>query len=500
MGSRPGVVSAKVELARDKADAYRGINKDRCFTLLVIDDQNTDWSKYFRGKRVQTDWDIKVEQAEFRDITVTANTEAGVTVSIFTTNKAGTRVPRSFKPDFLLVRQNLKDANEDYKNMLLGLQYGGVPSINTLQSIYNFQDRPWVYAHLVNIQQKLGKENFPLIDQTYFPNHKDMTTGVKYPCVFKLGHAHGGLGKVKVENTTSFQDMVSVVAISNSYCTVENYVDAKYDLHVFKIGTNYRALMRKSLSGQWKTNLGQSILEEIPISDRYKKWIDAVSEIFGGLDICSLEAVVAKDGKEYIIEVNDSAAGLLGDSQEEDRRHIADIVFNKMESECKQPREIKPKLEDDKSVVTATSGASGPSRPASAASSSSAAELGKVKQELKEVIQRKEVKAKEIKGKEMKGKEVKEVKEVKKNIVPDPKPRERHDSADSTDSSGSESSSGSDDSSASSTVRKEDKDDREEDGEEEKKPRIGEDGEILEGEDTMKNLRKTFAGIFGELQ
>jgi hypothetical protein len=39
------VVSAKVEQARDKAEAYRGpqFNKDRCFTLLVIDDQNTDW-------------------------------------------------------------------------------------------------------------------------------------------------------------------------------------------------------------------------------------------------------------------------------------------------------------------------------------------------------------------------------------------------------------------------------------------------------------------------
>ncbi len=33
---------------------------------------------------------------------------------------------------------------------------------------------------------------------------------------------------------------------------------------------------RKSLSGQWKTNLGQSILEEVPVIDRYRSWIDAV--------------------------------------------------------------------------------------------------------------------------------------------------------------------------------------------------------------------------------
>jgi glutathione synthase/RimK-type ligase-like ATP-grasp enzyme len=53
--------------------------------------------------------------------------------------------------------------------------------------------------------------------------------------------------------------------------------------------------------------------------------------MFGGLDICSLEAVVAKDGKEYIIEVNDSATGLLGESQEDDRKHIAELVLKNME-------------------------------------------------------------------------------------------------------------------------------------------------------------------------
>jgi hypothetical protein len=40
-----------------------------------------------------------------------------------------------------------------------------------------------------------------------------------------------------------------------------------------------------------------------------------VFQMFGGLALCSLEAVVAKDGKKYIIEVNECAMGLLGESQ-----------------------------------------------------------------------------------------------------------------------------------------------------------------------------------------
>ena len=45
----------------------------------------------------------------------------------------------SLKPDFLLLRQDPRDAGEDFKSCVLGLQYGQVPSINSLQSVYNFQ-------------------------------------------------------------------------------------------------------------------------------------------------------------------------------------------------------------------------------------------------------------------------------------------------------------------------------------------------------------------------
>ena len=74
-----------------------------------------------------------------------------------------------------------------------------------------------------------------------------------------------------------------------------------------------------------------------------------VSEMFGGLDICSLEAVVGKDGQEVsiststaantlplqvIIEVNDCALNLMGESQEEDRKQIAEMVVQQMEVQC----------------------------------------------------------------------------------------------------------------------------------------------------------------------
>ena len=201
MSSFSQVVSAKVEQAKDAAGSIRvpGINRDRCFTLLVIDDADTDWSKYFRGRRVHGDFDVRVEQAEFRELTVSANSETGVTASIVM-SKGGSKVVRSFRPDFLLVRQNLRDAAEDHRNLLLGLQYAHIPSVNSLESIYNFQvrrwmflligeeffkkkvilsflllqDKPWVFAQMVKAQKKLGKEEFPLIEQTFFPNQREM--------------------------------------------------------------------------------------------------------------------------------------------------------------------------------------------------------------------------------------------------------------------------------------------------------------------------------------
>ena len=51
-------------------------------------------SKYFRGRRLHGgEYDIRVEQAEFKELSVTANSEGGVTASILL-YKTGNKVVR----------------------------------------------------------------------------------------------------------------------------------------------------------------------------------------------------------------------------------------------------------------------------------------------------------------------------------------------------------------------------------------------------------------------
>lgn len=49
------------------------------------------------------------------------------------------------------------------------------------------------------------------------------------------------------------------------------------------------------------------------------------------MEICALAVLVGKDGKETILKASDCTFSLIGDSQEEDRRTIADIVSARMQ-------------------------------------------------------------------------------------------------------------------------------------------------------------------------
>lgn len=67
----------------------------------------------------------------------------------------------------------------------------------------------------------------------------------------------------------------------------------------------------------------------------HKSHYSQISELFGGMEVCGVSVVVGKDGREYIISACDSTFALIGDSQEEDRRQIADLVSGRMQVSCR---------------------------------------------------------------------------------------------------------------------------------------------------------------------
>ncbi|CAF1117716.1 unnamed protein product [Adineta steineri] len=97
---------------------------------------------------------------------------------------------------------------------------------------------------------------------------------------------------------------------------------------------------RKSLSDNWKANIGSVVIEQIELTERYRLWIDEVSQIFGGLDICAIEIVQSNDGKEFIIDVNDCTMQLVGETYEEDYQSIAKLIIHKMEIYCRPNQEL----------------------------------------------------------------------------------------------------------------------------------------------------------------
>lgn len=224
---------------------------------------------------------------------------------------------------------------QDYRNALYGLMFAGIPSVNSLSSIYSFLEGPIVQAELHSIQRRLGIDKFPVIPQSYFSSYSTMVHGSSFPAVVKVGHAHAGAGKMRVATHHDFEDVRSVVVMTDGkYCTVEPFIEGEFDVRIQKIGEHYRVYRRTSMSGNWKTNTGCYIIEEMELSETYKLWADEASKLFGGLDVLTVDVIRdSETGNEYILEVNGTSSGLSQDHAAEDNGYIRDIVLERMNRE-----------------------------------------------------------------------------------------------------------------------------------------------------------------------
>lgn len=291
-------------------------------TLLVIDSESRDWAPLFSPVQ-----GLKVEQCGWKDMIVQAESNGQALVNFLT----ATKETKVCQPDFVLVRQLVRGLCEDelYTNALYGLLFAGIPAVNSIDSIHQGLERPAVYAALRGVQKTLGKDKFPLIPMSYYSHAKAMRFTPDFPLVAKIGSAEAGYGKMRFQTSDDFGDFRGVVALHKDYVTLEKLIeDREYDIRVQKVGTHLRAYKR--MNSNWKGNVGTCVLEEIEVTDTFREWAEECGKLFGGMDILTVDAIHSKDGKDYILEINDTASGFAPANMEEDMRHVRDLVLQRM--------------------------------------------------------------------------------------------------------------------------------------------------------------------------
>jgi len=269
---------------------------------------------------------VDIIQATWDEISVISYDSPGVMVSV---NKPDMK--KSIIIHFVLLRSVTKSLhNQDSTNKLLGLIHGGLPSVNSLHSAYLCRDRPTVFGELKKIEKRLGHDNFPVIPQTLYTDFRNMLITPNYPIVAKVGHVHAGYGKMKFDDNAQFSDFRGLIAIHNDYVTAEPFIRWDYDMRIQKIGPHYRVFKR--VSSNWKGNVGNSsVVSDGELTPRYKAMIDECAKIYGGLDIIGLDLLHSIDeDKEYILELNDTAIGLVHAHEYEDMCNIRDLVLYRM--------------------------------------------------------------------------------------------------------------------------------------------------------------------------
>merc|ERR1719453_2920446 len=58
----------------------------------------------------------------------------------------------------------------------------------------------------------------------------------------------------------------------HEHCFVEPFIEGSCDLRIQRIGEHVRAFRRRDIAGEWKTNTGTSIVEEVPCEERWRAW------------------------------------------------------------------------------------------------------------------------------------------------------------------------------------------------------------------------------------
>ena len=308
-------------------------------TLLVIaSTKEENWvdlcSEYYSQFRViQTTWD-KISLSCYSDSKYPMVT---IYQSINPSNPEHDEIIRDIKPDLILIRNLARyisgklEIVPDFRNILYGFYHSNIPMINELSGIMAELEKPIMYGRLRKIRDTYGEENFPLIQQYYYPNYSEVCITPNAPYVIKVSYPHAGYGKIRVKDYHDLDDIRSILALHKDYVAIEPLIDVDYELRIVFIAPNYYRVHKRS-SLNWKVNYGMSnIREDCEMKPEWKKWVDLIYTTYPDMLTFDIDALVDKKGKEYILEVNGSCQGFAPEHGKQDLEHLRDLVVRKME-------------------------------------------------------------------------------------------------------------------------------------------------------------------------
>ncbi|GAB0202355.1 basic proline-rich protein-like [Grus japonensis] len=325
--------------------------------LLVIAPPGTDWVKLFKGKSVHGDVELRVEQAQFSELSLVASTHGALSVTI-DTPRGG---PRRVTPDFVLVREppGGGGAGGAPRRLLVGLHLGGVPSSDPLPALYACAHPPCLFAQLARLQRELGPEAFPLVPQRFCNRPRGLLTAPTFPMTVTLSPAPAGVGKVRVGTPEALGVVAGAMGGARAGALVQGSLGGTQRLRVQRIGEEYRALRWPLVAGDPPGEGAQ--VEPVALSPRHRGWVDACARLFGGVDICGVEALRGPDGREHIVQVFGSWMPLVGPGAAEDQGRIVELVLARMRAELPRPRSPSPAR--PRPQVSVTSGSTRPGTP-----------------------------------------------------------------------------------------------------------------------------------------
>lgn len=317
--------------------------KEELPIVLVIGPPDEDWYQLCEDCKDK----FRIEQAQFDEIGISSYDKYPI-VNIFPPREIKYEFQknrRTFTPSLIFIRSCIRyigcrlGFNPDFRNVFYGFIHGNIPMINSFEACLFDLDRPVMFGILKGIQKRIGKENFPLIPQYYYSDSNEMVISPSTPFVVKYSYPHAGYGKIRVKDHHEFEDIKSIVAIDNHYCAAEPLIDSDYELRIAFIAPDYyRVHKRQSYS--WKVNFGATnIREDVEMTPMYKMWIDEVRKSIPGMDCFCIDAIVDKQGKHYILEVNGSAQGFAPEHGTEYLGHMKKLVISRIDEIMTQRKE-----------------------------------------------------------------------------------------------------------------------------------------------------------------